>query len=109
MDLSKISATEKREFLAKLQSGKFILKSGHEKQDSKNFERLDKGLYHCKESGEDLSRDEIEVLASGYDISIVLVDTREQVAGIEPPDGYQFSNINYGDDKALNNLLIPKE
>ena len=109
MELSKISATEKRDFLTKLQSGKFILKSGQKKQGSKMFERLGNGLYHCKESGEDLSRDELKVLSLDYDFCLAIVSTRAQVAHEEPADGYQFFSINYGDDKALKNLLIPKE
>ena len=108
MDITKVTTKEKREFLNKLQSGKFILKPDHVKQGPKNFERLGNGLYHCKESGEDLNRDELKVLAAGYDICSEIVSTREQVAGIEPPDGFYLMNINYGDDKALENLLTPK-
>lgn len=109
MELSKISTSEKREFLNKLQSGKFILKADQKISGSKLFERLDNGLYHCKETNEDLSRDEIKVLAAGYDFCLEIVSTREQVAGIEAPDGYHLSSINYGDDKALKNLLIAKD
>lgn len=109
MDLTKISAKEKREFLNKLQSGKFTLKPGHVKQGSKNFKLLDNGLYQCKETGEELTRDEIEVLASGYDFCLEIVDKTAQVAGIEPAGGYHLVNYNFGDEKALENLLIPKE
>ena len=110
MDISKVTTKEKRDFLTKLQSGKFVLKADCAKaKGSKNFDRLDNGLYHCKESGESLTHDEVKTLASGYDICVRIVDKTAQVAGIEPADGYHLVNINYGDEKALENLLTPKE
>jgi len=109
MDISKVTTKEKREFLNKLQSGKFILKPDHVKQGTKNFDRLDNGLYHCKESGESLTHDEVKTLASGYDFCLEIVSTRAQVRHLEPADGYKCFSINYGDEKALENLLTPKE
>ncbi len=108
MKLSEIDTKAKREFLSKIQSGKFILKSETKKEDPKSFERLDNGLYRCKESGEELSSEEIKELAGEYDISIVLIDTRDQAKGIDPPDGYIFSNINHSDGSILDTLLLPK-
>ena len=108
MNVSKISTKEKREFLNKLQSGKFMLKSDHVKaEDSKNFDRLDNGLYRCKETGEELSQTEINTLKSSFDICLSLVNTHNQTAGLELADGYQFINIDHSDEK-LERLLIPK-
>lgn len=109
MDISKVTTKEKREFLAKLQSGKFVLKADHIKQEPKSFDLLDNGLYRCKQTGESLTYDELESLSASYDFCLEIVDKTAQVAGIERADSYECFNINYGDEKALERLLIPKE
>ncbi|NEW84563.1 MAG: hypothetical protein GZ094_19655 [Mariniphaga sp.] len=109
MDISNISAAEKRDFLAKLQSGKFILKPGYVKPQPKMFNRLDNGLYQCEETGEELTFEELDELSSSYDFCVELISSREQAAQQEPVDYYQLSNTNYPDSKALETLLTPKE
>ena len=103
MNISNIPLSKKIEFLKRLKSGKFTLKSTKEYQKPKTFNRLDNGSYRCQETGETLSHDEVEELASGYDICIELTHDLN-----EPATGYSFANIGYPDD-SLDPYLIPKE
>ncbi len=109
MELSKIDTKAKREFLAKLQSGKFTLAPGNrQKGEAKTFNRTDTGHYQCDQTGEILTIDEVESISGQYDFCVTLVDTPQQVAGLAPPEGFYLVNVRYGEDKFLDGLLVAK-
>ena len=105
IDLSEISRANKLAFLKSLQSGIFTLSTAHEPQPGKTFELIDSGFYKCKNTGEQLTAQEINALP-GYQMILELVATRAQVSHEEPVKGYilcPWSNNEY-----LNSLLKAK-
>lgn len=100
-----ISKEGKREFLSKLQSGNFTLLPAYEPAQTKSFDLQENGLYKCKESGEELTSEQILALP-GYRMNLQLVSTRLQVAGEKPPSGYVL--IPWTEQEYLNSLLKNK-
>jgi len=88
-------------FLNALKTGDFILRKNKEPQQSKKFNRIDSGLYFCKETNETLSREQIKAMEKDYFLLIEVTSDLKQ-----PPDGYEL--IPFPEDQYLNSLLIPK-
>ena len=103
MELSKIDPKVKRDFLAKLQSGKFTLAPGREKGEAKTFHQTDTGDYQCDKTGEILTRDGIETLAGKFDFCVEVIDSLGT-----PAKGFHLFNINHSEGSILDTLLIPK-
>lgn len=83
--LQGISKENKKEFLTKLQSGKFILLPPYEPQKEVTFDLIPgTDLFLCKEDGRKLTENEIYSLP-GYRMSLHLVDKTAQVRHEEPP------------------------
>lgn len=100
--LREIPKDKKVDFLNKLQSGNFNLEKPYKPQPELNFKLQDNGLYKCKETGEKMSLDEIELLP-GYRFSIELVSDPKQVQGTKPADGILL--IPIAKDEYLDSLL----
>ena len=99
--LSEISKADKLAFLNNLKTGNFNLKKDGDPQPGKKFDRIDSGLYYCKETNETLSCDQIKAKESDYLLLIELISDLKQ-----PPDGFEL--IPFPNDQYLNSLLIPK-
>jgi hypothetical protein len=101
--LSKISKRAKVDFLKKLQTGKFELAEAYTPAPKLNFDLIpESGLYLCKETGKEMTKEEIEALP-GYRLNLQLVDDRAQVRGEKPPSGIML--FPYSRDEYLNSLL----
>jgi hypothetical protein len=75
--LSEISKENKINFLKSLQSGQFTLGNASEPQPGKSFKRIG-DFYQCKETGERLSREQIEAMKGQYLITIELISNLSQ-------------------------------
>lgn len=104
--LRKISKGAKIEFLNKLQSGKFELIEAYNPAPKLNFDLIpESGLYKCRETGKEMSKEKIEALP-GYQIKIELIqDLKEPPAGFElhpySREQYLDSLLKNPDDKYL--------
>lgn len=103
--LKGISKENKRDFLAKLQSGKFNLLPAMEPQPPLNFDLQENGLYLCKEDGRMLTSEQILALP-GYRMNIQLVADCLQVSGEKPPAG--FVMVPFTESEYLDSLLKNK-
>lgn len=103
--LKEIPKENKKEFLTKLQSGKFTLLQPYEPQPPLSFDLQESGKYLCKETGKLMSKEEIESLP-GYRMSIELVSDKLQVNHEKPPDGIRL--MPYMENEYLNSLLKNK-
>lgn len=103
--LKGISKENKKEFLSKLQSGKFSLLQPYEPQPRLSFDLQENGLYKCKETGKELTSQEIECLP-GYRHTIELVSNKQQVNHEKPPSGIVL--IPFTQQEYLNSLLKNK-
>lgn len=103
--LKVVSKENKKEFLSKLQSGKFTLGEVYEPQPQLNFDLQKNGLYKCQKTGKELTSEEIESLP-GYRMNIELVSDRLQVANLKPPDS--IIKIPFTQEEYLNSLLKNK-
>jgi len=103
--LKRINKEVKKEFLAKLQSGDFILQPAYEPQPELTFDLQESGLYKCQETGQELTLSELESLP-GYRMDLQLVSTRLQVSGVEPPD--TIKKIPFLETEYLDSLLRSK-
>jgi len=103
--LKGISKENKRDFLNKLQSGKFNLSKPYDPQPKLTFNLQGNGLYKCQETGQELTSQEIAFLP-GYRMNIELVSDRLQVAGEKPPDS--IIKVPFTQEEYLNSLLINK-
>ena len=104
--LNGISPEGKREFLSKLQSGKYSLRKVYEPVKLLTFDLQESGLYRCKETGEVMTRAEVESL-KGYREDLQVVNDRDQVAGSEPPAA--IVKLPYTEVEYLNSLLVSNE
>lgn len=104
--LRKISKGAKIDFLNKLSSGNYKLGETYTPAPKLSFDLIpETGLYLCKETGKQMSKEEIEALP-GYQISIELVrDLKEPAAGFElfpySREQYLDSLLKNPDDKLL--------
>jgi len=103
--LKGVSKEIKKSFLAKLQSGKYVLGTVYDPQPGLTFDKQESGKYKCRQTGELMSQDEIESL-QGYRMDIDLVSDRDQVAGNKPPDS--IVKMPYTQAEYLDSLLINK-
>lgn len=99
--INDISRADKLAFLNNLKTGYFTLRKDEDPQPGKKFDRIDSGLYYCKETNEILSREQIQAKESDYFLLIEIISDLKQ-----PPDGYEL--IPFPKDQYLNSLLIPK-
>jgi len=100
-----LSKESKKEFLSKLQSGKFSLLKPYDPQPPLSFDLQENGKYLSKETGKLMSKEEIESLP-GYRMSIELVSDKLQVANLKPPDGINL--VPFTQEEYLNSLLKNK-
>jgi hypothetical protein len=102
--LKGISKENKKEFLSKLQSGKFTMKAVYDLPKQKlNFDLIpESGLYKCQETGKQMSKAEINSM-QGYGLSILVVSDRLQVTGEKQPD--RIILHPYMEHEYLNSLL----
>lgn len=95
--LRQISKTAKIDFLTKLSSGNFTLNKPYDPPPGLEFDLMENGLYKCKQTGKQMSKEEIESL-SGYQISIELIRDLK-----EPPAGFVLIPISK--EQYLDSLL----
>jgi len=103
--LRKISKTAKVDFLNKLQTGSYELAEAYTPRPKLTFDLIpESGLYLCKETGKQMSKEEIELLP-GYQLNLELISDRSQVAGVgnKPPDGFVL--LPYNREQYLSSLL----
>jgi len=96
--LKQVSKQDKIQFLTKLQTGNYVLGKITTPKETLNFERLESGLYKCKQTGKLLKKSAVEALESQYMIMIEIIEDLKT-----PPAGYDFLPFPKG--QYLNQLL----
>ena len=104
MEIEKIDTKAKRNFIEKLQSGKYTFAPGRQMKDSKTFTKLNNSqFYHCDQTGETLDREGIDNLSAEYDFCVEITGDLNA-----PPSGFQLLSITHSEASILDSLLIPK-
>ena len=103
--LRQIPKGKKVEFLNKLQSGNFNLLKPYNPQPGLNFDLQENGLYLCKETGKELTKEQI-VSLPGYKIQLELVGNKLQISGEKPASGYVL--VPFSKNEYLASLLRNK-
>ncbi|MCK9282323.1 MAG: hypothetical protein M0P71_17035 [Melioribacteraceae bacterium] len=104
--LKGISKEIKKDFLAKLASGKYTLGPIYDRQPGLTFDLMENGLYKCKTDPDRiLSKEEICSL-QGFMIGIDIVSDKDQFSGVKLPDSIIL--IPHNEVSYLNSLLKDK-